>query len=108
MVVKSLLKRLICGTAYDQTNNTTLHTEYVTVEKKSIFGKYLSLDSEKLTIAPQEDQQTVSDVSLTAQKSALKMVAIMPVVMLICFIFLFFWFRSRGGYKSIALTEGDT
>ena len=80
--------------AYDQTNNTTLHTEYVTVEKKSIFGKYLSLDSEKLTIAPQEDQQTVSDVSLTAQKSALKMVAIMPVVMLICFIFLFIIFHK--------------
>jgi len=93
---------------YDNDKNTALHSEYVTIEKKSIFGKYLSLDSEKLSTAPEEDQQTVNGVQLKAQKSALKMVAVLPVVMLICFIFLFFYFRSRGGYKSIVLTEEDT
>jgi hypothetical protein len=93
---------------YDKDKNTALHSEYVTIEKKSIFGKYLSLDSEKLATAPEEDQQTVNNVQLKAQKSALKMVAVLPVVMLVCFIFLFFYFRARGGYKSIVLTEGDT
>jgi len=92
---------------YDQAENTMLHSEYVTVEKKSIFGKYLSLDSEKLTTAPEEEKEIVDQIQIKSQKSALKMVAILPLVMLACFIFLFFYFRSRGGYKSIALTEGE-
>ena len=93
---------------YDKTENTILHSEYVTIEKKSIFGKYLSLDSEKLEEAAEEEKQIISDVQLKAQKSALKMVAILPLIMLVCFIFLFFYFRAKGGYKSIILTEGET
>jgi fucose permease len=92
--------------AYDHQEQTALHEEYVTVEKKSIFGKYESLDMQKLESAPEADREIVSDIQLKAQKGALKMVAILPLIMLVCFVALLFYFRSIGGYKRISLT-GD-
>jgi len=93
---------------FDQDEQTALHTEYVTLEKKSIFGKYLSLDMQKLESATEDDRNIVSDIQLNAQKSALKMVAILPLIMLVCFVILLLYFRSIGGYKSITLVEGET
>jgi hypothetical protein len=92
--------------AYDQNEQTELHEEYVTIEKKSIFGEYESLDMQKLESAPETERNVVSEIQLKAQKSALKMVAILPLIMLVCFVILFFYFRSIGGYKRISLTEG--
>jgi fucose permease len=93
--------------AFDQDRQTALYYEYVTVEKKSIFGKYRSLDMEKLEEAPREDKEIVSGIQLNAQKGALKMVALLPLIMLVCFIILLIYFRSIGGYKSISLVEGE-
>jgi fucose permease len=94
--------------AFDRNQQTRLHAEYVTVEKKSIFGNYLSLDMDKLESAPEQDRNTVSEIQLNAQKSALKVVAILPLIMLVCFVLLFFYFRSIGGYRSISLAQGET
>ena len=78
------------------------------MEKKSIFGKYLSLDMGKLESASEADRNVVSDIQLKAQKSALKTVAILPLIMLVCFVALMVYFRSIGGYKSITLNGGGT
>lgn len=91
--------------AFDQVEQTALHSEYVTVEKKSLFGNYLSLDMDKLETAPEENREIVSGIQLTAQKSALKVVAVLPLIMLVCFIILLLYFRSIGGYKSITLLD---
>jgi fucose permease len=93
--------------AFDQAEQTTLHSEYVTVEKKSLFGNYLSLDMDKLEKAPEENRDIVSGIQLTAQKSALKAVAILPLIMLVCFFILLLYFRSIGGYKSITLIDQE-
>jgi len=93
---------------FDQDKQTELHTEYVTVEKKSLFGNYLSLDTQKLESAHEDEKNIVSNIQLNAQKSALKTVAILPLIMLACFIILLLYFRSIGGYKSITLVKGKT
>lgn len=93
---------------FDQHEQTELHTTYVTVEKKSLFGDYRSLDSDKLDSAAEDEKNIVSNIQLNAQKSALKTVAILPLIMLACFIILLLYFRSIGGYKSITLVKGKT
>jgi hypothetical protein len=93
--------------AFDREKQTALHAEYVTVEKKSIFGKYKSINSQKLESAPEGDRKIVSGIQLNAKKSALKMVAILPLIMLVCFVALLLYFRSIGGYRSITLMEDD-
>ena len=88
---------------YDQTNGTILHTSYVTEEKTGIFGKYNALDSDRLAEAPDQDIETISKIQGQAKKQALSTVAVFPVFMLLCYIGLILYFRSKGGYKPIEL-----
>jgi MFS family permease len=90
---------------HDVTHSTGLHTNYVTQVKQSIFGDYLAVDAAKLESAPEKDVQTVNAVQESAKKSALKTVAIFPVVMFICYIALMYYFKTKGGYKAIHLTN---
>ncbi len=94
--------------AFDRDEQTALHAEYVTVEKQSIFGKYRSLDMQKLESAAEGDRKILSEIQLNAKKSALKMVAVLPLIMLVCFVALLVYFRSIGGYRSLTLMEGET
>ncbi len=87
--------------AYDQSNNTSYHSDYVTVEKKSVFGRYNSLDLDGVAEADQEDQDVIMGIQNTAKKSALATVAIFPIIMLACYLFLIFYFRRKGGYKQV-------
>ncbi len=87
--------------AYDSKNNTQYHATLVTSEKVSIFGKYMTIDQEKLKAESEESQKVVKDVSMLASKGALRTVAIFPCIMLVCYIILIVYFQSKGGYKPI-------
>ena len=91
--------------AYDAGHSTTLHGNYVTQVKQSIFGDYLAVDASKLEKAPAEDLHTVNAVRESAKKSALKTVAIFPVVMFICYVALMYYFKLKGGYRAIHLKD---
>ncbi len=90
---------------YDQHYQANLQHEYLIIEKKSIFGKYLSIDQEKLTQANEEEKSILRDIQINAQKGALKKVALLPAIMLLCYIGLFIYFKIKGGYRSIELKE---
>lgn len=91
--------------SYDQQNNTSLHSSYVTEQKTSIFGKYNAVDVAGLAAAPQQDKQSVLTVQEAAKKDALKTVALFPVLMLLCYLVLAFYFKSKGGYKVVLLSS---
>lgn len=91
--------------SYDKENNTSLHSTYVTQEKKGIFGSYNALSLEELENAPAEDANTIQTIQDGAKKTALSTVAIFPVFMLICYIGLLLYFRSKGGYKPVELEK---
>ena len=90
---------------YDATNNTQLHNTYVVTEKTGIFGTYMAIDHDKLATASDTDKAAVATIQEGAKKSALKTVAILPVFMLLCYLGLIFYFRSRGGYKPVLIGE---
>jgi MFS family permease len=89
---------------YDRMNNTTLQEEYISVEKNSIFGTYKTLDLAKFETAPVQEQEIIETTMVKAKKGALKLVAVLPVIMLIAFIFLFLYFKKKGGYKQVEIT----
>jgi len=89
--------------AYDQQNQTTLHNDYVTEAKKGIFGSYNALNQVKVAAAPEEDTNAIAEIQNLAKKQALSTVAVFPVIMLVCYIGLILYFRSKGGYKPIDL-----
>ena len=88
-------------TAYDVSNNTQLHSTYVIQEKTGIFGNYMSLDHQKVEAAPDADKTPIHQIQGGAKKGALKTVAIFPILMMLCYIGLILYFRSRGGYKPV-------
>lgn len=83
-----------------------LHQEYTT-EKSWALGKVTALDQDKIKTAPEEDQALVMELAETARKSALLTVAIFPCIMLICYIILFLYFKSKGGYKVVHIGAPD-
>jgi hypothetical protein len=50
---------------------------------------------------PAEDELT--SIQRASKKGSFAKVAILPTFMLVCYLILFFYFKSRGGYKPIDL-----
>ena len=81
-----------------------LHQQ-VMVERNSIFGDYRAVDPAVAATANPNDQQLLGQVQEQSQKEALQTIAFLPVLMLICYIALILYFRSRGGYRPVSLEE---
>jgi hypothetical protein len=86
--------------------------------EKSIYEiiKYKTLDSDAVEAmvakAPEEKQAAIKDAIKTAEggsaQKALANMALFPAIMLVCYLVLFFYFKSKGGYKAVHLgAEGD-
>ena len=92
----------------DKRNNTALHDTYATESKSSIFGDYQAVDYARVASAPPVEQQTIQTIRESAKKDALRTVAIFPVIMLVTYLVLILYFRSKGGYKAVFLTGEKT
>ena len=76
--------------------------------------KYKVINSETLEAeiakVPEEKQKAVKEVFMKAEggsaQKALANMAIFPGVMLLAYLGLWLWFKSKGGYKPVVLTDG--
>jgi MFS family permease len=103
LIGQVLDRQMVQGVAeYDSRNNTQL-VETLKTERTGIFGDYTALDpAKRATLAG--DQKVAVDAADRASKyDALRTIAILPVIMLIVYLGLILWFRSRGGYKPVVL-----
>ena len=91
--------------AYDRAHGSALHETYVTQERRSLFGDYVALDSEVVKAAPQSDRDRIAEVEADAKKGALRTVVLFPVLMLVSYLGLILYFRSRGGYRVVDTLE---
>ena len=73
-------------------------------EKNSVFGAYEPVEPDKIAKLPEAYQSTIKTIDNSAKKSALATMAIFPCIMLVCYLILIVYFRSRGGYKAQVLT----
>ncbi len=94
--------------AYDRANQSALHETYVTLEKESLFGTYTALDVDKVSAGPDAAQEAVKAVEGEAKKGALRMVVWFPTIMLVSYLVLILWFRSRGGYRVVDIGEASS
>jgi MFS family permease len=88
---------------YLEKNNTAIHSQVMGEEKVSLFGKYKPVDQAKVDMQSTENQTIIQDSKVTAKKNALMTVAIFPLIMLISYILLILYFKSKGGYKTVEL-----
>jgi hypothetical protein len=85
-------------------NSPAVYEQVVGAEQTSIFGAYKALDPKKVEALPKPQQEEIDAVKAAAKKNALATVAIFPAIMFVCYVGLFIYFRSRGGYKAEVLT----
>jgi MFS family permease len=83
-----------------------LHSQ-VMQPRSSIFGNYRGLDAGLVAALPPAEQQQVGRTVERSQKDALRTIAFLPLLMMVVYVALLVYFRSRGGYRPAALQEAS-
>lgn len=71
-----------------------------------VLGSYSAVDADKVAQLPSEQQSKVQQVERAAKQGALAKITVFPAIMLIAYLGLLFYFRTRGGYRPVTLAEG--
>jgi MFS family permease len=85
-----------------RTSNPALHAQVIEA-KSSIFGDYQGLNAGTVAALPAEQQQEITVVTAQSQKDALRTTVMLPLAMLVFYVALMAYFRSRGGYRAESL-----
>ena len=81
----------------------------VTVEKNYLLGKYQAIDPVKsAALTDDKSQAAITTATTTSQFSALGKMAVFPAFMLVCYLALIAYFKTKGGYKPVQLSGGET
>ncbi|MCD8534593.1 MAG: MFS transporter [Verrucomicrobia bacterium] len=70
-----------------------------------VLGTYSKIDADKLATQPAEIQEKVGEIKEKATQAALSRITIFPIFMLVCYLGLIFFFKSRGGYKAVDIVH---
>ncbi len=75
---------------------------YEKIQKQDTYflGDYTAVDEEKLKTLPEDEKDAMKTVIDTAKQSALAKVIVFPTFMLVCYLLLMLYFKSKGGYKA--------
>jgi len=91
-------------------DHQAIHAKVAGASTNTLFGKTPSIDADKLKALKSENEgeaKIVESIQNTHKKGSFGRVAVLPAFMLICYLGIFFYFRSKGGYKPIDLS-GDS
>ncbi len=86
-------------------DHSALYAQVNGAPKLGIFGSAPTLDQEKIKALPAEKTKELELVQAASKRSVFTTIAILPSFMLVCYIGLFLWFRSRGGYRPVEIGE---
>jgi MFS family permease len=87
---------------HDQRNNTDLASA-LTVQREGMFGKYTAIDPAKRAAISPEQKVVVDQIDRQSKVDALRSIAVLPLLMLLVYLGLILYFRSKGGYKPVVL-----
>jgi MFS family permease len=113
MLGVGVLGAMFLGNIQDQTIDHTLMArdqavhEQVTMAKSGLLGEYHAVNEEKVATLSTEGKQLVKEVQDSSKKIALKRVAVLPAIMMVSYLVLIGFFRSKGGYKAVDLAEAQ-
>lgn len=79
--------------------------ESVSKSDKYFLGEYKALDAAKIATLDEDAASEVQHLADGAKQKALSRIAVLPILMLIVFLGVIFYFRSKGGYKAEALAD---
>jgi MFS family permease len=111
MLAAGLLGAPILGSVQDkvidlelQESSPEVHAQITGEERIGMLGRYQAIDPDAAEALPPEQSAVLSEVRAESSQIALRYVAILPALMLLCYLGLLAYFRSRGGYKPVQLS----
>lgn len=110
MMAVGVLGAPFLGTLQDKTLDAALRAEApalhatVTAESQRKFGlEFRPVDQQKAAALAPTERAQLDRLKVRTNQDTLARVALLPVVMLVCFGGLWLYFRSRGGYRAVHL-----
>ena len=109
MLTVGILGGPLIGNMQERSVQSSLEKEMPGVYEKIsrddtyFLGGYKAADEGKINALPAEDAAKVGAISKHAKQGALAKVVVFPAFMLLCYLGLIAWFKSRGGYKPVSL-----
>jgi branched-subunit amino acid transport protein len=71
--------------------------------KPSIFGETPSLDQEKIKALDEASSKELTAVQADSKRGAFTNIAVLPGFMLVCYLGMWLYYRSKGGYKPVSI-----
>jgi MFS family permease len=85
-----------------------VYEKLISPEKSSVFGEYRSVNQKDVDALAAEPKEEVTAIQDAAKRNVLVTTAIFPCVMLVCYLGLVLYFKSKGGYKpQIIISEKE-
>jgi MFS family permease len=113
MIAVGVLGTPLIGAIQAQTAVADLRASNPTIASQVIEGKtalgipYEAVSPDKAaTVADQAGKDAIAAAEKDGQFDALAKMALFPTFMLICYVILFIYFKSRGGYKAQDISHG--
>jgi len=89
-----------------QANHAALFEKVAGPPKEVAFlGSIRSLDEDKVKTLTEEESKIITATKYPHKKAAFKQVAVLPCFMLACYLIIFFYFKSQGGYRAQELAD---
>lgn len=79
----------------------------ISVESQYLLGKYTAVDPSKIDGLGEEAAKETKEKIKEAKQGALADITIFPIGMLVCYIALFLYFKSKGGYKPVEIHTAE-
>lgn len=115
MIAVGVLGNPLLGTLQDHYLDASLARqspqihEAVAGSPQSKYGiEFQPLDKARVAALPQEDRAVLDGVRASNSQATLAKVAVLPIVMLCCYLGLMLYFRGRGGYRVVRLDSPAT
>ncbi len=90
--------------AHDTANSTQLAQAYLG-DRTGLLGAYKALNNDKVMAAPDADKLVITAITSGSKKEALSEVAMVPLFVVLVYLGLILFFRSRGGYKPVQISQ---
>jgi MFS family permease len=83
-----------------------IHAQVKGHDALNILGSFPTLDGKAVEALPEADKKAVTEVQDRYKKLTFARTAMLPALMLVCYLGMFLYFKSRGGYKPVEIGGG--
>ena len=87
--------------------NPALYQQVKGEPKQTIFGEVPSVNMDAINALGATDQEKLTAIQNASKKGSFAKVAVLPGFLLACYLIMYFYFKSRGGYKPIDLHDQE-